>query len=101
MHSRLELHDILVEILGSKYVYFQPPEKVKMNYPCIVYELSKIKSTMADNKRYLNTKRYSITIIDPNPDSSIHEKMLELPYSSFDRFYTYDNLNHWVYTLYF
>ena len=58
MRSRLELHDILVEILGSRCVYFQPPEKVKMNYPCIVYELSKIKSTMADNKRYLNTKRY-------------------------------------------
>ena len=101
MRSRLELHEELKKILGSSNLYFQPPETSKMIYPCIVYELSRIRTMHANDKSYLHTKRYTVTVIDPDPDSTIHEKLLEFPYSSFDRFYTYDNLNHWVYTLYF
>ena len=38
MKTRYELHEFLCEILGSRNVYFQPPESVKMKYPAIVYE---------------------------------------------------------------
>ena len=35
---RNDLQKLLVEVLGSKNVYFQPPESVKMKYPAIVYQ---------------------------------------------------------------
>ena len=34
---RLELQDLLETVLGSQYVYFQPPATLRMRYPCIVY----------------------------------------------------------------
>ena len=43
MKTRYELHEFLCEILGSRNVYFQPPESVKMKYPAIVYERTEIK----------------------------------------------------------
>ena len=42
---RLELHEILCTILGSRNVYFQPPESIKMNYPAIVYGLDDMQTT--------------------------------------------------------
>lgn len=101
MSSRLSLHEELKTLLGSAYVYFQPPESIKMIYPCIVYGLDDIDIKHANNKTYLNKKRYSIIVIDKNPDSIIPDKFLLLPMCSFDRFYTADNLNHWVFSLYF
>lgn len=101
MSSRLELHEKLRTLLGSAYVYFQPPESVKLVYPCIVYGLDDMDTKHADDKIYLNKKRYSIIVIDKNPDSVIPDKMLALPLCSFSRFYTADNLNHWAFSLYF
>lgn len=101
MGLRTELHEILKKILGSEYVYFQPPESEKMKYPCIVYSLDDIDTKNADNISYVNTKRYAVTIIDKDPDSMIAEALLKLSMCSFDRSYTKDNLNHWVFRLYF
>ena len=36
--SRLELHALLVELLGSTNVYYEPPETLKMSYPAIRYQ---------------------------------------------------------------
>lgn len=99
--SRLELHEVLCDILGSRNVYFQPPESLKLKYPCIVYDLSDIPTEKANNGTYLKYKRYTVTVIDEDPDSEIPEKVLALPYCSFDRPYKSDNLNHSVLTLYF
>ena len=35
--TREELHELLVSVLGSRNVYFQPPESIRMQYPAIVY----------------------------------------------------------------
>ena len=37
MERRLELHEALCEVLGSRNVYFQPPDNVTMRYPCFVF----------------------------------------------------------------
>lgn len=97
--SRLDLQEILVEITDN--VYFQPPNGLQMQYPCIVYKLSDINAKYASNSMYGNYKRYSVTVIDRNPDSLIPESVLDLPLCSYDRFFTADNLNHHVFTLYF
>lgn len=101
MASRLELHEVLCKILGSRNVYFQPPASVKMQYPAIVYERSDIQTQYADNNPYLQSLQYQVTVIDKNPDSEIVTEVSKLPLCRFDRHYTADNLNHDVFTLYF
>ena len=101
MARRLELQQLLVDILGSSEVHFQPPPTIKMVYPCIVYKRDDIRTDFADNQMYKHKKRYQVTVIDQNPDSDIPDKILELPMCRYDRFYTADNLNHDVYNLYF
>lgn len=99
--NRLDLSARLHSILGSDHVYFQPPEGTKLKYPCIIYKLGDIDTKFADNSGYTNRKKYSITIIDKNPDSELPDEFAKLPLSRFDRFFTADNLNHWVFALYF
>ena len=98
---RLELQTILKDILGSNNVYFQPPNGLQIKYPCIVYSRDDMKTEFANDKPYSNTKRYQVTVIDQNPDSDIPDKVSLLPMCSFNRFYTADNLNHDVFTLFF
>lgn len=99
--SREDLHYVLVNLLGSSNVYFQPPETTKLKYPCIVYELSDMETVKADNNKYLVRKRYQVTIIDEDPDSEFPDKMIKLPYCRFDRQFATEDLNHWVFSLYF
>jgi hypothetical protein len=99
MGQRLDLHQILQTI--TQFVYFQPPTNVKLQYPCIVYKRGFADTTFADDSPYNHTKRYMITVIDPDPDSKIPDKVAALPMSLFNRFYTADDLNHDVYNVYF
>lgn len=107
--SRLDLHQILVTapdlatdpLIGGPAVYFQPPPTVQMHYPCIVYEVDREHGIHADDRPYVQRRRYSVTVIDPDPDSEIPDFVRNLESAAFERFYTEDNLNHTVYTLYF
>ena len=38
-NTKTDLGDKLKEVSGYKNVYFQPPESLKMSYPCIRYEI--------------------------------------------------------------
>lgn len=98
---RLELHEILCTILGSRNVYFQPPESIKMNYPAIVYGLNGIDNQYADDGVYLSHREYSVTVIDKDPDSGIVGKVAAMPKCRFNRPYQKDNLNHFVFTLFY
>ena len=101
MSSRLELQTLLEETLGSRNVYFQPPDSITMKYPAIVYSRNSIRNRNANNGVYNQDISYSITVIDKNPDSEIVTKVSQLPMCRFDRHYKADNLNHDVFTLYF
>ena len=101
MASRLSLQTKLEELLGSENVYYQPPSSFEMVYPCIRYTLSTKDVKYANNAKYTNTKCYNVTIIDEDPDSEIPDKIENLPLCQFDRSYPADNLNHWVFNLYF
>lgn len=101
MASRLNLQLLLENLLGSRNVYFQPPESVKMKYPAIVYALEDIDNAYADNGVYSSYRKYSVTVIDEDPDSPFIDTVATLPTCRFNRHYTSDNLNHWVYSLYF
>lgn len=101
MHSRIDLQTVLEEILGSRNVYFQPPASVKMSYPAIIYSLKSFDNRFANNSIYKHMTAYEVIVIDKNPDSPFIDKMGGLQYCSFDRHYRADNLNHYVFTLYF
>lgn len=101
MAQRLELQTLLETLLGSRNVYFQPPASISMQYPAIRYSLNDIENLHADNQVYSQRKSYSVTLIDWNPDNVYVDKLSELPMCSFDRHYVADNLNHYVFTLYF
>ena len=98
MVSRLKLHEELCELLGSRNVYFQPPESVKMQYPCIRYSISGMPKLNANNKVYLKTSNtYTITVIDRDPDNDISNRILtHFSMVRFDRAYIADNLNHYI-----
>lgn len=107
MGKRIDLHDILCGIMriytseSSESVYFQPPDNLRMSYPCIVYSLSDIDAKFADNIPYIRQRRYTLTVIDRNPDSLIVEAISQLPRCSFDRVYKAENLNHWAFNIYY
>lgn len=101
MASRLELHEELCKILGSRNVYFQPPATVSMKYPAIVYRKYSIDNVAADNIHYLQHHGYELTIIDKDPDSKVEEAVSKLPRCRFNRSFASDGLNHFIYILYY
>ena len=94
MATRLELQSKLEELLGFKHVYYQPPETIKMEYPAIKYSKSNVNIRSANDKTYSKINRYEVIVIDKKPDNPVIKKLLELPYSEFDRHYVADGLNH-------
>ena len=100
MQARLELHEALCTILGSRHVYYQPPESVKMEYPAIVYSRNSIENTFAENSVYKQDHQYQIIVIDKDPDSEIVAAISKLPMCQFVRHYEANNLNHDVFTIY-
>ena len=99
--DRKDLGLMLRDILESSNVYFQAPPNTGMKYPCILYSYSSGDTQFADDNPYIFMKRYTITVIDTNPDSDIPDKVIKLPRCRSDRNYTSDNLHHWVFNLYF
>ena len=101
MDKREELHEQLVEILGSRNVYFQPPTNIQMKYPAIVYTRSDIRNYNAGNQVYKQTYHYEITVIDRVKDSEIVNKVSKLPTVKWNRHFAHDGLYHDVFTIYY
>ena len=99
MAQRLQLHDILKSFTDN--VYFQPPENITLEYPCIIYQRDYAETKFADDIPYNHTLRYVVTVIDRDPDSDIPGKVASMPMCLYNRFFTADNLNHDVYRVFF
>jgi len=99
--SRIELQALLETILGTRNVYFQPPATIRMSYPCIVYSLTRGLNRYADNIKYRNLRQYSVTVIDRSPTSKIADAIELLDYCELNTTFAHENLNHYVFTLYF
>lgn len=118
--DRLDLHEELVNVLGSRNVYFVPDINTSLHYPCIVYQRKKIDVKHANDKPYLLYTRYEVTVISYDPDSdeyeqetknelnedmtgaSINERLLyHFDHIEYDTHFVNDNLNHDVFTLYY
>lgn len=88
--------------LSIRPVYFQPPGNMTIEYPCVIYHLSDIDITRADNSVYRAIQQFTLTLVDENPDSEYVEKLLTtFGTIRFDRFFISDSLNHWTFSLYY
>ena len=103
MDQRLNLHNELVEILGTDYVYFQPPASRKLTYPCIIYHRKKLEYTPADNVKYTAGRSYKITAVYTDPDDDLPEKIFKhFRFCNQDTdTYVVDNLYHDIFTIYY
>lgn len=54
--------------LGIENVYFNPPESVRMKYPCVRFRRSGMSTTSANNSRYLILDRYDAVYITYEAD---------------------------------
>lgn len=82
-------------------MYFQPPASVRMSYPAIVYSINDVNDLDANNNPYVHNKSYSVTLIDKDPDSIFFDRLLDFQYCEFVRAYQSDNLNHFVFKIFY
>ena len=107
MADRLTLNAELQEIIGpredgKRNVHFQPPESVKLVYPCIIYSRDDYDIDRADNSAYKRTQGYEVLVIEKDADSDLTEKLLDhFQMIRVSRYYTSDNLYHTALRLYY
>lgn len=102
MDRRLKLHAELIAASGlaSNRVFFQPPETVKLVYPCIVYTLDGVKIDPADNTSYTKSRGYQVTLFERDPDTPILDRLLDLPLCTFSTAFRRDNIYHNILKIY-
>ena len=104
--TRADLQSALTDILGSGNVYYEPPETVKLKYPCIIYNLARMHNRSADNYGpWIRYDSYTVmyicsTVQQTRHEDSVPEKLLQLRGCVFDRTFVTDNLHHYVFTIY-
>lgn len=99
MTRRLELHSIFLGMTPN--VYFQPPENLKMVYPCIRYERDFNDVNRADNLAYNINHRWKVTLIYTDPDTELVDEILKLRLCAHATHFVASNLIHDVFSLYF
>lgn len=102
MNKRVELHGKLKKLIGSSNVYFQPPESVKLSYPCVIYSIGEGNAMHADSVLYNYVNSYELLFIFKSPNVNIIEQVLTtLPMCKMTRAYVTDNLNHYAFRVYY
>lgn len=110
MRTRLDLLAEFKSLLGTSdksgteaRCYFQPPESLKMSYPCIVFSRARPDNIHADNLIYRRVHRYNVTYLTHDPDDPLiegiedHFSMCQLDRPS----NAANGLNHYHYDLYY
>lgn len=100
MRTYRDLLHLLRQAVQHNRVYFQPPENLKIEYPAIVFHLSKIEVDRASDVPYKGAKEYSVILITKDPEPDVIDEILKIPYSSLDTTYISDGMNHFVFTIY-
>lgn len=100
MDKRLALHTKLLTFCTN--VYFQPPETMKLQFPCILYFKTSVPASYANDLIYKYKQGYTVTVVDKDPDSEIaYDIMKNFEYCRIDSFYKSEGLNHTKLTIYY
>ena len=79
MGSRPNLQEVLEHIPGVSKAYLNPPESVKMTYPCIRYSLKDIDTKHANDLAYSKKRCYELVLIHEDPNNTVVDEILSLP----------------------
>lgn len=97
-----DLRTEILELTGFKYAYIDPPSGFKLKYPCAVIETEVGKTERANNRLYLYTSRYTVTIMTTDTELDIVIPMLtHFKYCSESSRFISDNLAHFVFDLFY
>lgn len=93
--TREEVQKLLEKLLGSENVYFNRPENMKLEYPCIIYSRKGYVKRNADDIPYKLDQRYDVLYIyNKVSGSELVDKLVETPAFVLDREYISDGLYH-------
>ncbi len=99
MFKRIETQTYLETLLGSRNVYWQPPENLKLEYPAIVYSRGSLDNKTANNKVYFQGVPYDGVVISKDPEIAVIEKLSLLNNVSMSKPYVFDGLHHIPFTI--
>jgi len=100
MGHRLDLQNELKTFIPN--VYFQPPANIQMVYPCIVYNKTGKTHKFGNDRIYMWTQEYQITVMETDPDSVVADNMEKhFQYCTLDQNFTVGNLNHTTLKLFY
>lgn len=98
---RLNLHNEL-KTLENCEAYYQPPENLRIQYPCFVYKRIPGERFRADNRAYHYCRCWEAVFITEDPESTVREDMMNhFPMCRQIRDYVSDNLYHHVFNFYY
>ena len=102
MARRLQLQSELELVLGSEEVNYQPPESIKLKYPCINFSKNAGDILRANDQIYRSLTGYTLIVISRDPDNTIAEDIVKhFKYCRFIRRFVIDNLYHDLLELYY
>lgn len=88
--------------IGVPNVYIDPPENIRMAYPCARVRLNIPRSRYADNKVHIFTPSWEIIYMSYEPDDEFLIKIMDaFKMISANRHYTSDGLHHYPFILYY
>lgn len=99
VQGRLETAMSMVEY--TPHVYYQPPESIKLAYPCIVYGRDNFDMKYANDHIYKDMTKYTVTVMDVNPVSPLVDVLRTIPYCRMDREFTTTGIHHFIFTLFY
>lgn len=98
--TRQDLHMELLTFCPN--VYYQPPESIKLTYPCIVYSEETPYVEPADNIKYKVNRRWQIMVITKDPENTLGWTIFNsLSHCTIGRIFNSNNLHHVSLSLYF
>lgn len=98
---RLNLHNEL-KALEECEAYYQPPENLKIDYPCFIYRRIPGEFNKANNLTYQYWRCWEIIFITDDSESTIREDMLRhFSMCRHIRDFVNDNLYHHVFNLFY
>lgn len=100
MRTYKDLLRLLRKAVAHNRVYFQPPENLRVDYPAVLFHLSRNVTTHASDRRYKDAQEYTVTLITKDPQPDVIDAILDIPYTTLDTTYVSDGMNHFVFTTY-
>lgn len=101
MNDRSQILKDKFEELGIEHVYTQPPESVKLEYPCVIIRATSGTTMYAGNLPYHYEDRFEVTYIRRSRDPDmVREIAMAFPKCGHDRSYAADNLYHSIFVIY-